>query len=298
MTFTMIIGILELPEYQFIQDVARKLSDIGTEFVSFGERRFPGEERFRVIIDRLSFQDPYLRQMMQLAAMNGTYVLNNPFATTINNKILDSQMKHSLGIKQPMTIVLPRMNEEWNLGSSLHEPAWDMIRREMNFPCILKPFDGFAWDDVYVVASFRELENLYNALKFRKIMLLQEKIEYTSYFRVFCVSKKDTLIARWVPKPFGLGEYRQPDKIDLEAFGERMSEATIRLNRKMDFDFNAVEWCVDEEGELFVIDSMNEVPDIDRRFIPDDHYNWLVDRFSACVREAFVSDRKNRSIFD
>ena len=292
------IGIVELGEYPFIQEVARRLDDIGVEFLSFGELRFPLENRFRVIIDRLSFQDPYLRQCMMLASASGTYVINNPFASSMNNKMLNQYITESLGIKQPRTMILPRRTEEWDLGKTVHDPVWEEVRREITFPCIMKPFDGFAWTDVYTVASYRELENLYSALKFRTIMLLQEKIEYKDYFRVFCVDKKDVLIVKWAPKPFGLGEYMHPEKRQMDAFGERITDATIRLCKRMDFDFNAVEWCVDEEGELYVIDALNEVPDIDMRFIPEDLYHWIVDKFCACVREKHGSKEKNKTFFD
>jgi len=292
------IGILELGEYQFIQDVAKRLGDIGTEFITTAEQRFPPENKYRVIIDRLSFTDPYLRQVMMLASLNGAYVINNPFASFVNNKMLNHLITESLHIKQPQTMVLPRVNEEWELGGSVREPAWEDIRRQMTFPCILKPFDGFAWTDVYTVASFRELENLYSALKNKQIMLLQEKIEYKDFFRVFCINKRDVLIVRYIPKPAGLGQYMHPEKKSIDDFGERITEATIRLNKKMDFDFNAIEWCVDDDGELYIIDAMNEVPDIDRKFIPDEYYHWILDKFCALVREKFNSSENNKTFFD
>jgi hypothetical protein len=291
------VGILELREYQFINDVAKKLDDLGVEFINIAELDMDVHSKYRVIIDRLSFQEPYLRQMLMLASLNGTYVLNNPFSSTINNKVSIHKVAESIGIKQPKTLVLPRMTGEWELGELVKDPSWPDIKKKIEFPCILKPFDGFAWENVYEIASFRELDNMYNALKERHIMLLQEKIEYTEFFRVFCVNKKDVLIAKWVPKPMGLGQYMQPDPKTVSKFGEKITELTIKLNRLIDFDFNAVEWCIDDGGELFVIDAMNEVPDVDKKFMPEEYYWWIVDKFCACVRDKMSPEESNRNMF-
>ena len=179
----------------------------------------------------------------------------------------------------------------------MREPDWEAIRRSIQLPCILKPYNGFAWENVYVVASYRELENLYNSLKQDHIMLVQEKIEYTDYFRVFCVNRKDVLITKWAPIPGGIGGYSVPDSKQLEVFGKRITDATTALNKMLDFDFNAAEWCIDEDGELWMIEAMNEVPDADRRFIPDEQYWWLVDKLCQCIMEKTSSNERNRTAF-
>ncbi|MBN2330405.1 MAG: hypothetical protein JXC85_01190 [Candidatus Aenigmarchaeota archaeon] len=294
------VGILELREYQFIQDVARQLSGKGTEveFISLAEQKLPLEARHRVIIDRLSFQDTYLRQSMMLASLSGSYVINNPFSSTINNKLLHHSIIGSLGVKQPRTIALPRMSEGWELGDSVKEPDWNALRREISLPVIMKPYDGFAWEDVYVATTLREVENLYNSMKGRHLLLIQEKIEYTDYFRVFCINKSDVLIVKWDPKPGGLGVYSEPDPQQLEGIAKRITETTIKLNRAIDIDFNAVEWCIDGEGELCIIEAMNEVPEVEKKSMPEDMYWWTVEKFCDCVMHKLDSDERNRTIFD
>jgi glutathione synthase/RimK-type ligase-like ATP-grasp enzyme len=292
------IAVLDLSEYCFIRDVMKKLEGAGVEFFSSGEEGFQAENKYRVIIDRLSFQDPYLRQAMLLASLKGTYVINNPFASVLNNKIIQYRLIDSLGVKQPKTIMLPRINCDWELGGSVREPDWDSIRRSTELPCVLKPHDGFAWDDVYVIKSFGELRNVYDSIKHRCIMLLQENIDFTDYFRVFCINKRDVYIAKWTPKKGGIGEYAHPDSEQMKSFGSRISDLTVKINKLIDFDFNAVEWCVDSEGDLYVIDAMNEVPDIDQKFMPDDCYFWIVDRFCECVMDKLNSGEKNRVFFE
>ena len=288
------VGILEWRDYPFIQDVIRKLGDLEVEFFSAADQELPPKKKYGVIVDRLSFQDQFLRQSMMLASLGGVYVINNPFATSVNNKMLHHLIIDSLGVKQPKTIFLPKIEgviEE--LSDFIKEPDMKELKKSINLPCILKPFDGYAWENVYTVTTFSELENLYNSMKGSKMLLLQEKIEYTDYFRVFCINKKDVLVTKWVPKPLGLGQYMVPEKGVMEKHGERIRDITIRLNRIIDFDFNAVEWCIDEDGELFIIEAMNDVPDVDKRFMPNDCYWWLVDKFCDCIREKAREGTKN-----
>ncbi len=293
------VGILELKEYGFMQDVAGRVSEKAeVEYISLGELAYPQEKRYRVIVDRLSFQDEYLRQAMMLASLGGCYVINNPFSTALNNKITSHMIADGLGIKQPATVFLPTANEKWDLGGAVTGPSWDDIKKRISLPCILKPYDGFAWEDVYTVTSYKELENLYNSLKSRRLMILQEKIDYAEYFRVFCINKQDILITSWKPKAFAMGEYSHPEQKTIEKYGERIREAVLKINSALDYDINAVECCIDYEGELYMIDSVNEVPDIDRRFIPENQYEWLVEKVSGCIIQKFNSGEHNRNIAD
>ncbi len=292
------IGILDLREYEFIRDVESKLSGAQTEFISVGEYDFENLQGYNAIVDRLSFQNRYLRQVLMMLSMQGAYVINNPFSSALNNKIMECEVAKTLDIRHPKTLILPSNDGTWELGCSLKEPDWERIRKVMPLPCIMKPFDGFAWENVYTIASYREAENIYNALKPTHIMLLQEKIDYTEYFRVFCIGKRDVLITRWVPRPFGLGVCEKPQDKHLEVFGKRITDATIKLNQALDFDFNAVEWCISEDGELYMIESMNEVPDIVKKSMPEDYYWWLVEKFSAFVMEKASSNEKNQTKID
>jgi hypothetical protein len=267
------------------------------EFISASDFDSLGENKYRVIVDRLSFQDPFLRQFVMDASLKGCYVINNPFSSEIINKIHEQKLAKSIGIRVPKTIVLPRMNPDPDVKDSAREPNWEDLRKKISLPCIVKTYNGYAWENVFVAASYREVENLYNAMKFSHILLVQEKIEYTAYFRVFCLNKKDVLICKWDPKPMGLGVYSHPDKKLIETYGQRLSDASIKMNSMLDLDINAIEFCIDEEGDIVMIEAMNEVPDINKNFLPADFYGWLVDRFAKCILEKQGSQETNRSIF-
>jgi len=173
------------------------------------------------------------------------------------------------------------------------EPDWQAIEEMIGFPCILKPVDGYAWQDVFRVPDSATLRGLYDSLKNRRTMIVQELIRYVGYYRAFCVSARDVLIVRWSPKPFDLGEYAIPGPGELGSAEDHIVRKTIDLNAALGLDFNAVEWCLTKEGTPVIIDSYNDVPDVRREKLPPIAYDWVVDRFCACVKEKLVGNESN-----
>jgi len=294
MVIGMKIGIFESKDDPFIQDVISSLRGYETEFVLLGENEIPPNPDYRVVIYRYGHHDPYITEILKVLSLRGTYVINNPFTFSITNKIMDANSCSFLDIPHPKTIALPLIDEE---PEGLKEPAWEKIEKVMKFPCILKSYDGFAWDNVYIVNSMSELKNLYDSMKSRTILLAQEMIKYKHYYRVFCVNKKYVLFVKWIPKPHGLGEYIYSDLAEIENVKEKIINWTIELNSILDFDFNAVEWCIDENGNPFLIEAFNETPDVPKGRMPEGYYRWIVDRFVECIKEKANSNARNRNIF-
>ena len=148
------------------------------------------------------------------------------------------------------------------------EPEWNAVGEQVGFPCILKPADGYAWQDVFKVENAAALRSLYESLKETRTLLVQQLVSYVAYFRVFCVGSRETLLVRWNPLPFDMGEYSEPAASDLPGIQETIQEKTMALNAALGLDFNAVEWCVTADGTPVVIDSFNDVPDVRREKLP------------------------------
>jgi hypothetical protein len=287
------VGILERRDDRFMADVAALLGDIPVEFISLRDEAVPIAHGYRVVVDRLSFRYPFLREIMKSMALSGSYVINNPFAASVTNKLVEIRMGIRLGLPFPKTIVLPDQSAINEAEGTVAKPDLHHVATEIGFPCILKPFDGYAWQDVYIVRSADELENLYLALSNRSILLAQQYIEYRDYFRVFCFDKKDVLFVRWVPKPMAMGQYLHCSPGDIQWNTDRLKELTIGINRALDFDVNVTEWCIDREEKWWVIDAFNEVPEIIPEALPPDSYAWIVDRFSNCIRDKLASGKTN-----
>jgi hypothetical protein len=292
------VGILELRDDPFIIDVVSRLGDLPIEFLSFAEQTIPittGE--YGVIVDRLSFRFPFLQEVAKNLSMGGSYVINNPFAASASNKLVDELIFQLLEIPSPNCVVLPGPELKEELGGMVVEPSWGRIADEVGLPCVFKPVDGYGWDDVYVANTLEELKECYASHGAGKVWLVQRKINYKYYYRVFCIDQKDVLFIRWIPKPFAMGEYLYSDLQEINDIKGKLTEQTIRMNSCLDMDVNVVEWCIDEQGQPWVIDAFNEVPDINKNCIPADYYWWIVDRFVTCIKDKLTSDKRNKHSF-
>jgi len=291
------IGILELKDDPFIIDVVSKLSEFPVEFLSFAEQPVPISSDYMVVVDRLSFRFPYLKEMVKTMSLDGTYVVNNPFAASANNKLVDARIFQFLGIPVPKSFVVsgPELNEE--IAGMISQPFWDRIADEIGFPCFFKPIDGYGWDDVYEVKNLEELKQRHTSVGSGKIWLVQQKVNHVHYYRVFCIDQKDVLFIRWIPRPLGMGEYLYTDLKEIEEIKDKLIEQTIRLNTCLDMDTNVVEWCVDDKSQPWVIDAFNEVPDMPKSRMPPEYYSWIVDRFVACIKDKLTLGKKNKHSF-
>jgi len=238
-----------------------------------------------------------LKETMKNLALSGTYIINNPFSATATNKLIDIRIGSTLGISFPKTFVLPGANLTEETGEWIGEPVWERIIDELGLPCILKPFDGYAWTNVYTINSLEELKRVYYSISPSQVMLVQKLIRYEDYYRAFCFSKKDVLFVKWIPKPFSMGQYLYSDLKPIENMKDTLTKLTIDLNICLDLDVNAVEWCIDEDGHPWIIDAFNEVPEINKEALPKAYYEWMVQKFVECIKDKLDSNQRNKTVF-
>lgn len=291
------IGILELKDDPFIIDVVSRLGEFPVEFLSFAEQPVPITSEYKVVVDRLSFRFPYLKELVKNMSLDGTYVVNNPFAASANNKLVDAKAFQFLGIPAPKSLVVSGPEVQDEIASVVNQPTWDRIVGEVGLPCFFKPVDGYGWDDVYEVRTLEELKERHTSCGTGKVWLVQQKINYVQYYRVFCVDRRDVLFIKWIPRPLGMGEYLHTDLREIEHLKDRLTELTMQLNDCLDMDINVVEWCVDDKGQPWVIDAFNEVPDMPKSRMPSEYYWWIVDRFVACIKDKLSSCKQNKHSF-
>jgi hypothetical protein len=290
----MSIGVLEFPDNDFARSIAGRLADLEPVFIRAAALRIPSPPPHPLIIDRVSFCDPFLRELMRIWSLAGAYVLNDPFYTLTSDKLSDLLWCDALGIPRPRTILLPRFNAAEGTQEIVDEPDWQAVLAEVGLPCVLKPVDGYAWQDVHVIATPLELVSRYEALKGTRTLLVQELVRHTQYYRAFCVGGKDVLITSWLPRPLDRGVYAEADPASLADVGHFIEEKTAVLNAALGLDFNSVEWCVTEDRRPVIIDSHNDVPDVRPEKLPERCYDWIVERVCACVRERLASGARNR----
>jgi hypothetical protein len=160
-----------------------------------------------------------------------------------------------------------------------------------NFPLILKPYDGYAWDDVYIVRSPEEIGSILYAYGNRRVFIAQEYLKYDIYLRCFCINKKDVLFIEYDPTKRA---YLESELGQIDSLKPQLTEWMIRLNEAVDYDINTVEWAI-KDGSAIMIEAFNEVPEVLPQSIPQKYYRWIVDKFVECVNDKF--GKRNRMTF-
>jgi hypothetical protein len=282
------IALLGDMDDQFIVDVYNVLRNKGYQavFLKFSDEEMPIRHRFKVLVDRASYCDNYLK---------GTYVISNPFTNTCDDKIIEFNICTKLGIPYPKTIILPKTNTEMDTKDQVSLPNLDLALSKLKFPIILKPHDGYAWDNVFMVNSIDEAKRIYDSNKDKMVLLAQEMINPRTFYRVYYFSRREPVFVKYIPSE---RRYTLSDYSDIKNVMHLMRDYTIKLNTALDYDFNACEWAVDQNDRIFLIDAFNETPELNSTIIPPDYYRTILERFVSLVEEKMHSFERNRWPFE
>src|SRR5271165_7103146 len=149
------IGLLCGREFSFPPAFLARVNAIGAkdgvtaEFVKLGGTRMGEEARYSVIVDRISHEVEYYRAYLKHAVLEGSYVINNPFWWTADDKFFNYSVAAKLGLAIPKTVVLPQkgypsdvdINAE-SLRNLKYPMDWVALLDYVGRPAILKPSSG------------------------------------------------------------------------------------------------------------------------------------------------------------
>jgi glutathione synthase/RimK-type ligase-like ATP-grasp enzyme len=288
------IGVIEYHDELYIKrvmEIIKKKTGAKTYFLSLRNYDFHKFGDFSVIYDMLSPFNRYLAEIMKLHYLNGTYIINNPFTVSNYNKILQIHKLIEMKMPIPETIVLPNESEEIKDGF-VKKPSFNGIKYKFKYPFIMKPYDGYANCDVFVINSKKDFYKVYNTMK-QRIMLVQEAIVPVDFYRVFCVNKKHVCFMKRKPRFIEAKDYDFYDfRYLTPELKKYIEKKTIQINKEIGYDMSTVEWSITEEGNVYVID-VNDAPNIaDPKkakqmdlFFPVEVYNWLVEQISEMIIE-------------
>ncbi|MFA5619013.1 MAG: hypothetical protein WDA08_01760 [Weeksellaceae bacterium] len=246
---------------------------------------------YAVIIDRISQDVPFYRAYLKNAALNGTYVINNPFWWSADEKFFNNCLMTKIGIPVPKTVLLPSQDrpegtQETSFRNMAFPLDWDYIFEYVGFPAYVKPHDGGGWKSVFKVES---KEELWEELKDTKelVMLMQEEIQFQDYYRVYCLGKKYVHIMPYEPRnPHHLryAATHQTKGKELQKLLKTIKEYTIKMNEALGYDFNTVEFAV-KDGIPYAIDFCNPAPDADRNSVGEENFVWIVEHAAKLAIE-------------
>ncbi|MEO7674049.1 MAG: hypothetical protein ABIU09_08245 [Pyrinomonadaceae bacterium] len=287
------VGILAGREVTFPESIINRINEKGNgkvvaEMVTFGGIRLDETKRYDVIVDRISHEVPYYRAALKRMALEGTYIINNPFWWSADDKFFNFALAAKLGVAIPKTVLLPQ--EKYMEGISneslrnLEFPLdWQGIIDHVGFPAFLKPFDGGGWKNVSKIWSLEELWHVYNQTG-TLCMTLQEGIEYDQFVRCYCVGKEKVLIMPYDPsQPYLSGsQYVNVEGYLSPELHARVEKDVKTICRALGYDLNTVEFAI-KDGIPYAIDFMNPAPDAEIASVGEYNHNWIVSAMTEFI---------------
>lgn len=238
---------------------------------------------YAVIIDRISQDVPFYRAYLKNAALNGTYIINNPFWWSADEKFFNNALMSKLGIPLPKTVLLPSHERPVNTSETsfrnLSFPHdWEYIFQYVGFPAYMKPHDGGGWRNVYRVENPDDLWNKLGETD-QLVMMVQEEIVFEDYYRVYCLGKKYVHIMPYEPRNPHHLRYAAKSQYSgkrLKDLLKTIHDYTITMNQALGYDFNTVEFAV-RDGIPYAIDFCNPAPDADKNSVGEENFEWIVE---------------------
>jgi hypothetical protein len=287
------VGILAGREVTFPESIIKSINErsggkVEAEMISVGGIRLDEPKKYDVIIDRISHEVPYYRALLKRLALEGTYVINNPFWWSADDKFFNYSLAAKLGVAIPKTVLLPQEKYIEAISSeslrNLEYPIdWEGIVEYVGFPAFLKPHDGGGWKNVSKINSLEELWSEYNQTG-TLCMTLQEGIEYDQFVRCYCVGQEKVLIMPYDPsKPYLSGEqYHGAENYLSPELHARVDQDVITICKALGYDLNTVEFAI-KDGVPYAIDFMNPAPDAELASVGEQNHRWIVDNMTEFI---------------
>ena len=287
------VGILVGREKTFPQALIERINERGdgevvAEFVKIGGVRLDESRRYDVIIDRISHEVPFYRGFLKRAALEGTFIINNPFWWSADDKFFNYALATKLGVAIPRTVLLPQKDYIEGITSdslrNLEFPLdWEGVIDYVGLPAIIKPFDGGGWKNVSRVDSLEDLWRVYDTTG-TLCMTLQEFIQFDQFVRCYCIGQENVMIMPYDPrKPYLSGEQyiNDPNYLPGE-LASRIAADVRTLCRALGYDINTVEFAI-KDGIPYAIDFMNPAPDAELASVGEFYHRWVTEAVSDLV---------------
>jgi hypothetical protein len=257
----------------------RKVEGVHAESLSTGGVKMAEPSGYRVIVDRISQDIPFYRAYLKNAALSGTYVINNPFWWTADDKFFNYALASKLGVAIPNTVLLPHKahppgTTDQSMRNLMYPLNWQEIFDYVGFPAFLKPYSGGGWKHVYKVNSPEELFRAYDQTG-DLCMTLQTGVDFQEYFRCYVIGQKEVHIMHYDPRLPHEQRYVLNPEPASAALYERVTKDCLTLCRSLGYDMNTVEFAV-QDGVPYAIDFLNPAPDADYHSVGPDNFAWIV----------------------
>jgi hypothetical protein len=297
------VGLMCGREYAFPPAFLERVNRLGAEhgisadLVTLTGTKMGESSGYRVIVDRISHEVEYYRAFLKHAVLTGTYVINNPFWWTADDKFFNYAIAQKVGVAVPKTVVLPQKSYPADIdltSDSLHNLGypidWDGLLDYVGRPAILKPYSGGGWKHVYKVHNREELIAAYDGTG-PYCMTLQQFIHFDQYVRCFTFGKTDIVPVRYDPHE---RRYLIEHSYLTPELGERIVKDAQTLNTALGYEMNTIEFAV-ENGVPYAIDFLNPAPDFERDRITPHYFEIVVEKMARLVIDRALSGQPSQS---
>jgi hypothetical protein len=251
-------------------------SGITAELVKIGGTFMDAVCPYPVIIDRMSQVIPYYRAYVKYATMHGSYVINDPFVWSSDSRFFGTALANRLGLTSPRTVVLPNKDIETAVipdsFRNLDYPMdWEGIVAYVGVPAILKEARSGGRRLTFRVHSVDELIQRYDESG-THTMILQEIITGGEHIHSFVIGQ-----AKVLPLRYSLSGncYLEDSKFANDALTQKIFTDSLALTQAYGYDINMIEYILKDDS-LFVINSTNPAPVIDRQLMTESQFESLV----------------------
>ncbi len=249
---------------------------------------------YAVIIDRISQDIPFYRTWLKNAAVTGTAVINNPFWWSADDKYFNNCLMTKIGVPVPKTAIIPSRDLPDDTSdesfSNLAFPLdWDGIFNYTGFPVYMKPFAGGGWKNVYRLDSKEDFFEKH-AETGQLVMLFQEEIVFTEYYRCYCIGGKYVRIMSYEPRNPHHLRYVADFKPSPERL-KQMTDIVLKINAYLGYDFNTVELAI-RDGIPYAIDFCNPAPDAERTSVGEENFEWVVETSANYAIEKAMANKE------
>jgi hypothetical protein len=287
------VGILVGREKTFPEALIKNVNERGggavtAEYLKLGGVRHDAPPQYDLVVDRISHEVPFYRATLKRMALEGTFIINNPFWWSADDKFFNYSLAPKLGVAVPKTVLLPQKDYIPGIVSeslrNLEFPLdWQAIVDYIGFPAFMKPFDGGGWKNVSKVNSLEELISEYDQTG-TLCMTLQESIEFDQFVRCYCIGQEDVMVMPYDPrKPYLSGEQYVDDPNYLSPqLSARVVHDVRTLCSALGYDINTVEFAI-KDGVPYAIDFMNPAPDAELQSVGAFYHGWVTEAVTNLI---------------
>ena len=264
----------EMPDA--VMDILNKRYDnIQAELVKVGGTFIDEPVLYDVIIDRMSHEIPYYHAYVEYAALNGCYVINNPFVWGIDTKFFAGALMRMMGVSTPRTVVLPNKDVATDtvpdsFRNLTYPMDWQAIVNYIGSPAIFKDVRSGGRRFAHRVNNVEELIQRYDESGTRT-MILHQVIESARQYHCIVIGGEKTLLMAY---SLETGRYFTGQDEPEGGLAQEMTDIALKIAHLYGYDINMTEFVI-RDGEVYLINATNPSPLVGRDLMTESQFDWI-----------------------